>query len=641
MIEEIFLLGLGTILNVARDGIIGNTAYALSDKAKIYLKECLKDKKIINDDLQKSVCKSFLVGLKNICDDCLNDIERNRVDRDGFHDPEAIRWLNQKKENLNKNLQNLKTKEYFLQENEVKFLIGDSSSDEFEEVKRKLVKAAIGNDNPPECYKKEIDKTFFLRMCFFFANDIKHDQVISNIIDAKLLTEIADSLQRMTEKAVPDLSIKMDSFYKKMGEVDSTLKEVKIIASEINGNVKTLLNKKENEGIPKTTYRGMRTLFQELCEEYESHKKVKNILIVGDVMLDHKMEGREAEYEEVQFHDLKRVYKLSDKSYESKTLGGAANVAWAFSKVSRVTLIGVIGSDCEGETLVNLCKEPEINFLPIRIPQVMTTTKIYFYSESPRQGEEKSSTRFDREDSDLMESACNDCHDYIITKINEAGDSHNSPIDCIVLKDHEKGMISEKLFKEVSKIAHERKIPLFVDPKYKWRIFNNKGVKIEAILPNIKEASSGIYPKGNIQIRINARESTLLPQNYKTLVDTYPNCGNFIIKADKNGAVILSMNANGMDKEEIKPLPLNKDEFVTGVGCGDVFDAFAIIGILHKHSLEESVLFANFVAGLRTKKPLGVVMSPGEIKQELETESFTKYIIDNERVVNKILELKK
>jgi D-beta-D-heptose 7-phosphate kinase/D-beta-D-heptose 1-phosphate adenosyltransferase len=53
--------------------------------------------------------------------------------------------------------------------------------------------------------------------------------------------------------------------------------------------------------------------------------------------------------------------------------------------------------------------------------------------------------------------------------------------------------------------------------------------------------------------------------------------------------------------------------------------------------LEESVLFANFVAGLKTKKPLGELMSLDDIKKELEQESFKKYIIDNVPVVNKII----
>ena len=131
------------------------------------------------------------------------------------------------------------------------------------------------------------------------------------------------------------------------------------------------------------------------------------------------------------------------------------------------------------------------------------------------------------------------------------------------------------------------------------------------------------------------------------MVDKYSNCDNFIIKAASKGAVILSRNANDCP-EEIKPFLNIGDDFKTDVGCGDVFDAFAIIGLLHEPTPEElhihklkAVLFANFVAGLKTKKPLGELMSIVDIEKELEQESFKEYIKDNVQVVNKILGIEK
>lgn len=378
---------------------------------------------------------------------------------------------------------------------------------------------------------------------------------------------------------------------------------------------------------PKPLTIEMPTFFQELCDEYESHKKARKILIVGDVMLDHKMEGKKPDIDEVHTHGLDNVYKLSNKKYESKTLGGAANIAYALSKVSQVTLIGIIGSDCEGETLEKLCKDENIDFLPIKIPEVLTTTKIYFFNLPD--GEKKEIIRFDREDRDLMIKSCNKetVQDKIFEKIKEVTKSH---IDCIVLKDHEKGMISEDLLKKISiiarnkEIANDNEIPLFVDPKYKWEKF--KDIKIKAILPNIKEASFGLYddPKKEDfdEIRRNIKNRKLKDEDYRKLIKKYPECDNFVIKAEEKGAFILSKSASERKIEEVKSLRI--DDIVTDVGCGDVFDAFVIIGMLNKHSLKESVFFANFVAGLRTKKPLGEVMSPDEINEEINEELKTE-----------------
>jgi bifunctional ADP-heptose synthase (sugar kinase/adenylyltransferase) len=257
--------------------------------------------------------------------------------------------------------------------------------------------------------------------------------------------------------------------------------------------------------------------------------------------------------------------------------------------------------------------------------------------------------RFNREDSKLMEKKCLEYKDIVINKIEEA--AKNS--DCIVIKDHEKGFITADLVKKISKIANDNKIPLFVDPKYKWDKFND--INIKAILPNIKEASYGLLGKENeSEIRRRWNNSTLYDDDYKKLVDKYPKCENIIIKADRKGAFIVSANIpEGIKPKEIMALPLQEKEFNTGIGCGDVFNAYAIVGILSRHAqeksvleesvleesvLEESVLFANFVAGLRAKKSLGQVMSPDEIKSELKNESthFNDYIIKNEQLVETI-----
>jgi len=384
--------------------------------------------------------------------------------------------------------------------------------------------------------------------------------------------------------------------------------------------------------------RDVPTFFQKLCEDYS--KKEKRVLVVGDVMLDHRMQGDKAKYEEVEKHEAgDNVYMLAGKSNESKTLGGAASVARMFSEIAQVTLIGVIGPDCEGTILARLCEENKIPFDPVEISKVLTTTKIYFFCL--REDQLKPDIlRFDREDKELMTTECvkTETQEKIISKVNVAV---NSPVDCIVIKDHGKGMITEDTVKEISKIARNRSIPLFIDPKYAWNKFRDKDVKIKSILPNIKEASHGLYDEGeaekrNFDIKSRVVDSKLKDDDYRTLATRYPNCENFIIKADRKGAVILTRNVN--DRViEIKPLVLDS-EFETGIGCGDTFDAFVITGLLHGHTMEESVLFANLVAGIRATKKVGEVVSPDIIKYELRPDSskFKKYLVDNGALVRNI-----
>ncbi|MDD4522084.1 MAG: PfkB family carbohydrate kinase [Methanosarcina sp.] len=371
--------------------------------------------------------------------------------------------------------------------------------------------------------------------------------------------------------------------------------------------------------------------FLKLCESYDI--KCKNVLVVGEVMLDHKMEASNAKYGIVQKHLLLKqgegeVYMVFR---DIKTLGGASDVAMAFSLLSNVSLIGVIGTDSEGDDLVNLCKYHNIPFDPVRTPEVITTKKIYLHRST--EGPDLPVIRFDRENINLMTNYCKDeeVQKNIIEKIKNIDN-----IDCIVIKDHQKGMITKELIEKIAAIASIKNIPLYVDPKYDWNIFED--VNIEAIIPNMKEAASGIFDMKTQEHEILVRDNECKFKNYfeyANLANKYQNCKNIIIKASKKGAVIISEDAK-VKAKVIKPL-LVEDELNTDVGCGDVFDAFVIIGMLNKLTLEESVLFANFVAGLKAKKALGEHISIENVKKELDQYSFKSYVSENIILIDQML----
>lgn len=377
--------------------------------------------------------------------------------------------------------------------------------------------------------------------------------------------------------------------------------------------------------------------FKNLCNEYR--KKNKNILVVGEVMLDHKIRGSEAKYQDVQKHDIvkreveyqdvwkdeivKRAGEVYMVNEEPKTLGGAADIAMALSKISNVTLIGVVGLDCEGKTLIEECKAHDIKCGLIEAPNVKTTTKIYI--ERLTQGTDKETIRFDRESTESMKRYCESNHHTIINEVSK----YVNNIDCIVIKDHNKGMISKELIEKIASIIGD-KIPLYVDPKYNWERFES--VEIKAILPNIKEAASGLYDieKNEYKVLKRDKSCTLEYIECSNLFEMFSNCENIIIKAAKEGAIIMSRIENNCPIK-VRPF-LTGHDFKTDVGCGDVFDAFVIVGMLCQHTPKESVLFANFIAGLKTKKSLGEHMCVDDIEKELEKDSFKKYVTDNSKL---------
>mgnify|MGYP000897572958 CR=1 FL=1 len=189
-----------------------------------------------------------------------------------------------------------------------------------------------------------------------------------------------------------------------------------------------------------------KTNFNNFCEEYR--KKTKKILIIGDVFLNHTLVGIQAKYSDVQKHTIiSRGGGVYTVNVETETLGGAAYLALALSEISHVILISVIGLDHEGNTLIKKCKDHKIQFNPIETIEVKTTTRAYINQLADDC--DRGVLRFDNEDIKSMTRYCNseNVQDTIINKIKE----YTNSIDCIVIKDYEKGVISEKLVKKIAK----------------------------------------------------------------------------------------------------------------------------------------------------------------------------------------------
>lgn len=558
-----------------------------------------------NNDIQKALNRSFQLSLEQICDECL--------EKSGDHE-----WFTGKKSSIKEELKEIKKKKFDKptaeEFDEVKTLLDQVQNNDaiveekLQKIVNKIIERAIGNNGAPECYRKGVEDKIFDLMSQNFLKEFKNNPVMRDDINVLLQLQTHDKLDQ-TQNGINKIDKKVDKLNKKIDQLPNE----PIIATHC---LDLLTPTKER--------------FKFFCKEYG--RKDKKVLVVGDVMLDHKIKGIESDYRDVQKHELlKRKKKDAEVyaiSHESKTLGGAGDIAAAFSEISDVTLIGVIGTDYEGQTLIKECKG-QVHFDLLITPEVKTTTKVYTYrlSEEPN----KDVIRFDRENIELMTKYCSreDVKDTIIDKVRK----YVNDVDCIVIKDHQKGMITKEIVKRIEAIASASNKPLYVDPKYDWEKFDD--VVIEAILPNIKEAASGLYDIVKDEHKVMERDNhcRLKDDEYALLAKKYPNCRNFIIKAASNGAVIIPQNE---DKIEVRRFIVEDNIFKTDVGCGDVFDAFAIIGRLHRRSLEESVLFANFVAGLKAKKSLGEPVSLKNIKEEIERNSFEIYVRDNKSLIHQI-----
>ncbi len=205
--------------------------------------------------------------------------------------------------------------------------------------------------------------------------------------------------------------------------------------------------------------------------------KDKNVLIVGDVMIDCYWRG-----------SVKRIspeapVPIFDLMAEENRLGGAANVALNVKALkANPILVSIIGNDAAADTFENLLHYAEIDEQYIlRDSNRPTTCKTRIVAGSQQM------LRIDAEMTTDLES---EMETRIITTIQTVlAEKH---IDVVILQDYNKGVLTPRVIKKTIASAREKNIPVTVDPKNK-NFWSYKNVTL--FKPNLKEISDALQHK--------------------------------------------------------------------------------------------------------------------------------------------------
>ena len=171
----------------------------------------------------------------------------------------------------------------------------------------------------------------------------------------------------------------------------------------------------------------------------------KKIMIVGDMMLDIYMNGK------VERISPEAPVPIVSVTKTFSRLGGAANVAQNLKALgAEPILCSIIGKDEKSNDLISLMLEHNMNTSGIvKSDERITTTKVRIIGNNAQM------LRVDTEDTfDLTEKE----YDLLMTKISEIANTEN--IDGIILQDYNKGVLTERLIKEVISIANKKNIAL-------------------------------------------------------------------------------------------------------------------------------------------------------------------------------------
>lgn len=291
-------------------------------------------------------------------------------------------------------------------------------------------------------------------------------------------------------------------------------------------------------------------------------------MVVGDMMLDIYMNGK------VERISPEAPVPIVSVTKTFSRLGGAANVAQNLKALgAEPILCSVIGKDEKSNDLISLMLEHNMNTSGIvKSDERITTTKVRIIGNNAQM------LRVDTEDTfDLSEKE----YDSLIDKISEIANKEN--IDGIILQDYNKGVLTERLIKEVISIANERNIPIGVDPKKKNFLAYQNATFFK---PNLKELKEGL----GISAKDDSIEEIV---NAADALQNRLNCRYIMTTLSEQGVLIKDYETNTWHH-----IPAHLRKIADVSGAGDTVLSVAMLCLICKEDAYNIAALSNLAGGL-------------------------------------------
>ena len=304
--------------------------------------------------------------------------------------------------------------------------------------------------------------------------------------------------------------------------------------------------------------------------------KKKNILVVGDIMLDkysHGTVSRVSPEAPVPIVDIKKIiYKP----------GGASNVAQNLSALGmNVTLLGITGDDSELKELIKILRHTNIKFDPVKDLSIRTTLKSRII------GNDQQLMRLDHEDRNKS-----NMHSELYKRVIKY--AKNS--DIIIISDYDKGSV-KPIAAEIISFANKNNIKVIIDPKgTDYSIYENAYI----VKPNELEFSM-------IMGKINNKKDMMAK-------------GKKLKKDLQLDALLLTLGKNGMvlfSKDSVLTFPTSQKDVYDVTGAGDTVISVLAAALASNKTLKKSCELANIAAGLSIQHLGTVSISKSDINNAI------------------------
>lgn len=316
-------------------------------------------------------------------------------------------------------------------------------------------------------------------------------------------------------------------------------------------------------------------------KKYLDEFKEKNILVVGDIMLDKYIFGK------VERISPEAPVPIVTVEKENYVPGGAANAASNVSCLKgNAFLVGIVGNDIAKDILLEVAKSKSINTEGILVDaKKPTIQKIRVV------GQHQQLLRIDYEDREYIDD---DLNEKIIENIENTANIH-----AILISDYAKGTVTRRLMQRIKEYAGKNNIMLIVDPKPEHKSIYKD---VSLITPNKKEA----------------QEMTGITIETKADLEKV----GMKLTEDLNCNVLITTGEKGMSLFEKNKAPLHiptlSKEVYDVSGAGDTVIAALSLALSSGASLKESTILANHAAGIKVGKLGTSPVSLAELRKSLD-----------------------
>ncbi|MGB0910618.1 MAG: D-glycero-beta-D-manno-heptose-7-phosphate kinase [Nitrospirales bacterium] len=298
-------------------------------------------------------------------------------------------------------------------------------------------------------------------------------------------------------------------------------------------------------------------------EQYIQRFSRANILVLGDLILDHYIWGK------VNRVSPEAPVPVVHVESESLCLGGAANVYRnVVSLGGQADLCGVVGSDEGGHALLKALGVFRRSRGGVVIDASRPTTR-----KTRVIAHNQQIVRFDVEQqSDLSSSTERKVLRYVLSRLSE--------ISCLVISDYAKGVVTPSLMASLSEAAASHHVPIIVDPKVE-HFPHYHGVT--AITPN----------------HVEAYEAAGIDEHSDCSID---EIGEMLQKKIHCQAVLITRGEQGMSlydgKKKVFHIPSRARQVFDVTGAGDTVVSTLSLAISTGASFRDAAFLANQAAGV-------------------------------------------